>query len=259
LNLVAIANRVLLPLGRAWPVGYLAGIVLAEVLVVADPAFGMACHLVIVAGLMVQGSLGTEGHRPLVIALVPVPLVRILSLSLPLTPGPVAWRYVLTGLPLLAAALWAARLLAPSRQEIGLMWGRPLTQLGIGLVGAPIGSLTYLILKPAPLVSAFSWRSAVPLSLGLVVAGALEEFIFRGLLQMGAQRVLGRSGPLYASLVSTAMYIGYRSAAMLALTLVVSLGFAWLVARSHSLLGVGLAHGVANILVFVTLPLLGVP
>jgi uncharacterized protein len=234
---------------------YLGALALAEVLVVQDPPWGMASHLLIVAGLMVQGSLGTTALRPLLIALVPVPLMRILSLSLPLTPGPVAWRYVLTGVPLLAAALWAARVLAPSRPEIGLTWGRPLTHLVIGLLGAPIGSLAYLILKPAPLVSAFSWRSAVPLAVGLVAAGALEEFIFRGLLQMGAQHVLGRFGLLYASLVSTAMYIGYRSAAMLALTLVVSLGFAWLVARSHSILGVGLAHGVANILVFVALPL----
>lgn len=257
LNFVAGANRILIPLSHGWPLGYLAALVVAEVLVTLDPPWGMACHLLIVSTLMVQGSLGTMEHRPLVIALALVPLSRILSLSLPFTPGPAAWRYLLTGVPLAAATLWATRVLAPSRREIGLGWGEPPLQPVIGLLGGPIGALAYLILKPAPLINSFSWGSALPLALALAASGALEEFIFRGLLQMGALRLMGRRGLLYASAVSAAMYLGYRSLALVASMVVVSLAFAWLVARSHSLLGVGLAHGTANILVFVTLPLLG--
>ena len=67
------------------------------------------------------------------------------------------------------------------------------------------------------------------------------------MLQASALTCLGRWGLVYASGLVAALYIGYLSAPNVAFVFGVSLGFAWLVARTGSLLGVSLAHGLTNV------------
>ena len=239
-----------------WALAYLAAIVLAELLTLFSPPFGMAFDLVLMVALMFQASLASEQDRPLLVALVLIPLVRIVSLSFPLAPSPVAYRYLLTSIPLVVAGILVARNLGLSPGELGLGLGRSLHQLLIGFLSLPLGAIAYLIVRPAAIRSPVSWPTAVVIAVVLVVTtGFVEEFIYRGVLQTASRRVLGHWGLVYASTVSAAVYIGYRSVTVVAFMLAVSLGFAWLVARGGSLLGVSLAHGFANVGLLLVLPL----
>jgi membrane protease YdiL (CAAX protease family) len=233
--------------------------VLAEFLVIVSPPAGMACHLLLVFSLMLQASLGSDRERPLVLALVLAPLTRILSLSFPLAPSAVAYRYALTSVPLFLAALMVARNLGLSRHDLGLSLGRPALQLLIAFVSVPLAVIAYLVLRPAALLKPVGWPTALAIALVLVVCtGFVEEFIFRGVLQTAARSVLGRWQLPYVSTLSASLYLGYRSVGMVALMLAVSLGFGWLVAKSGSILGVSAAHGLGNVGLLLVLPLLGV-
>jgi len=84
----------------------------------------------------------------------------------------------------------------------------------------------------------------------------LIEIIFRGMLQNSAIQVLGRLGILYAALISALLYVGYRSLPVLFFIFLVSLAFAFIAARTRSLVGVSLSHSLANISFFLLFPLL---
>jgi membrane protease YdiL (CAAX protease family) len=240
-----------------WVVGYLVAIVAAELLVVVSPPFGMAGHLILVFALVLHSGIGPSEERPLLLSLVLVPLIRVVSLSLPLAPSSVVYRYFLTSVPLFVAAAVAIRILGFSRRDLGLCLGTPIHQFLIALLSLPLGAVIYLILRPAPLVEPLSLPMAIVAGLILVVStGFMEELVFRGLLQKSSQRVLGRFGAPYVSAVSAALYIGYRSGVLVACMFLVGLAFAWIVMRTGSLFGVGVAHGLANVVILLVLPLL---
>ena len=180
---------------------------------ITDPKLPPASvDLVLMVALMFQASLASEQDRPLLVALVLIPLVRIVSLSFPLAPSPVAYRYLLTSIPLVVAGILVARNLGLSPGELGLGLGRSLHQLLIGFLSLPLGAIAYLIVRPAAIRSPVSWPTAVVIAVVLVVTtGFVEEFIYRGVLQTASRRVLGHWGLVYASTVSAAVYIGYRS------------------------------------------------
>lgn len=239
---------------RAWFLGYLAAIVLAELLVVFDPPAGMAGHLIVVFALVVHAAFASEEDRPLLVALVLAPLLRILTLSYPFASSSVVLWYLLTSIPLFIGAVGAAYVLGLSRHDLGLNLGKPLHQLLIAFLSFPLSAIVYAIQGPAPLLSPISWSAAPSIFVVVICTGFLEEFVFRGVLQTTSLKVLGDWGLLYVSAVSAALYIGYRSVAMIAFMFAVSLGFALLVARSRSLLGVSTAHGLANVGLLLVFP-----
>jgi hypothetical protein len=70
-------------------------------------------------------------------------------------------------------------------------------------------------------------------------------------------QALGLSGIVIISLLFGAMHIGYRSPLAVVFACVVGYSFAYIVRRSGSLLGVSLAHGLANCTMLMLIPLLG--
>jgi membrane protease YdiL (CAAX protease family) len=237
--------------------GYLALIVAAESAVsLGSPHLGLALHLTTLFTLLVHGSFGPSQQRPLLVSLTFAPLVRVVSLSLPLAGLPMLYWYVLTSVPLFVAVVPTVRVLGLTRAQLGLRIGNLPLQLAIGLVGLPLGLVEHLILRPAPLLPELTWLSGLLAALVLVVCtGFLEELIFRGVLQTTVGRVLGRSGLFYVSAIFAALHIGYLSALDVVFVFGVGLAFAWLVARTGSLLGVTLAHGLTNLALFILVPL----
>jgi membrane protease YdiL (CAAX protease family) len=243
--------------GWVW-IGYLVAVVAAEILVsLWSPQLGMGLHLALVFALTLHASFAPRRQRPLLLALLFAPLVRVTSLALPLAHLPMVYWYLLTSLPLFVAVVPAVRILGLSRQQLGICVGNLPLQLAIGLVGLPFGIAEYVVLQPAPLIAELSWQAMLlPMLILLVSSAFLEELIFRGVLQTAAGRVLGRWGLLYSSAVFAALYIGYLSVVSVALVFVVGLAFAWLVARTGSLLGVTLAHWLTNVGLHLVIPLL---
>ncbi len=241
---------------RLW-LGYLAAIAAAELLLTLGALqAGLGLHLVLLFVLPAHASATPARQRPFVLSLVFAPLIRVVSLTLPLADVPVLYWYALTSVPLFIAVLPAARVLSLSRAQLGLRPGNLPRQLSIGLLGLPLGVAEYAVLRPQPIVGELSWQAlALPSLILLVCTGFMEELIFRGVLQATVGAAIGRWGLVYVSAVFAALHIGYRSPVDVVIVFLIGFGLAHLVARTGSLLGVTLAHGVTNCVLLLVLPL----
>ena len=237
---------------------YLAALTLAELLTtLTAPTAGMALH----AGLLCLLLLHTAARwnrpdQPLLLSLAFAPLIRIVSLSLPLVGFPLVYWFFFTSVPLFAAIYQAMGMLGYSWRDVG-MNGRHLPwQLLVGLTGLGLGYAEYQILQPEPLVNAFTWQQLLlPALILLVSTGLLEELIFRRLMQQAAIRQLGRwRGIAYVALLFAVLHIGYQSLVDVVFVFVVGLFFGWVVTLTKSLVGVTLAHGLTNIVLFLVMP-----
>lgn len=246
---------------------YLLAIVTAEVItVVYQPIAGIACHFAILLAVMMDSALWDKyyyGHLTLSLSL--VPLVRIISLSMPLVDIPQLWWYPIIYLPLLASAIVLVRLLDYRPRDVGFSFGYSFglipVHLLIGLLGIGFGIAEYLIIDAEPLVADPTWQNAwLPALLLLLTTGFVEEFIFRGVMQRAAVEAFGGWGIVYVSLLFAVLHIGWIEAANplswldIAFVFVIALFFGWVVKKTGSLLGVTLSHGLTNIVLFIVAP-----
>lgn len=236
---------------------YLLAIAIAELVAVSGyPLWGLASHAAILILLIVQSAVATRyPHRPLLLSLALVPLVRIISLSMPLADIPQIWWYPIIYVPLLAAAIVGMRLLKYSQEEVGLTFKRFPVQLAIALTGVGFGVAEYFILVPEALVAEFTWQAVwLPALILLLCTGFVEEFIFRGVLQRSAVDAFGGWGIVYISLMFAILHMGFLSWIDVTFVFVVALFFGWVVKKTGSLLGVTLAHGATNIVLYLVAP-----
>ena len=239
--------------------GYLAAIAAAEfVTALADARLGVLMHALILAALLLSAAfVASSTHRELSLALSLAPLIRILSLSLPLGDVSLTYWYAVVAVPLLVGAVVVARTLNLSRQGVGLSLRSVPTQLMVGCTGFAFGFIEYFILKPDPLIDTFSWGAIwVPALILMVATGFTEEFVFRGVIQAAVRPSLGAGAIVYVSAVFAILHIGYQSVPDVAFVFAVALFFAWVVMRTRSILGVTLSHGITNIVLFLFAPFL---
>jgi membrane protease YdiL (CAAX protease family) len=120
-----------------------------------------------------------------------------------------------------------------------------------------LGYIEYRILKPAPLASSLAWKEVwLPALILLVCTGFVEELIFRGMMQQAVTRALGVWwGIIYVAMLFAVLHVGYQSLSDVIFVFVVAIFFGIVKAHTGSILGVTLAHGLTNILLFLTMPL----
>lgn len=244
---------------------YLAAIGLAEAITnLYDARIGLGLHAAILWLLLVQAARAEKRvRRGLLLALALAPLTRLVSLAMPLQRFQPMYRYAIAGAPLFVAVYLAARVSGLQGGMLGLnvrrlFNGRRLRfQALVGLSGVPLGYLEYHLLGSSPpigdLYTGSIWLQAL---IVLVFSGLLEELIYRGLVQYSAVRALGVGGIYYAAALGAVMSIGYQSPANTLLVFLVGVYFGWVVQRSGSMLGAGLAHGLANVALLVVMPAL---
>ena len=249
--------------GGANPLPYWLGLVAltaAEVLTVfLNIMAGIICHGVLLVVFIVQAALAPDRvRRNLFMALCLAPLIRILSLSMPLAPIPQIYWYLLIYGPLLAATVIVMLNTRLAPRDVGLVTrGWPL-QITFGIVtGLALGVLEYVILRPVPLASSFTLVAVLAPALILVITtGFVEELIFRGVMQTLSERVMGPLSVLYVSLIFAVLHVGHYSALDVVFVFLVALLFTAMVKKSGSLLGVTLAHGIANSMLYCVMPFL---
>ncbi len=217
---------------------------------------GLALYTAILASLIFYATIVTtcRAHE-LALSLTAAPLIRIVSLSLPLAYVPhVVW-YPLVAAPLIAWVAVVVRRLGLSRREVGLQCGNLSAQtLLIGL-GLALGPVAFRLLRPVSLDAPSSARALWLPALSLVLStGLTDEAILRGILQSTARHVLGPWAVVYVALLGTALQIGFGSLAVLCFALGAGLLFGWIVERSGSILGAGLAHGATNVIWLLVMP-----
>jgi len=183
-----------------------------------------------------------------------VPQLRVLSLSMAVESVPDRYAYAIVGAPLLLAAVLAARFVTPPglarHLRPGSWWQAPLA-----LSGLPLGSIGYLIAGPErSIVSGGSARIFAAAAVIVFLAGLLEELLFRGLIQGALERLFGWGGPLLGSALFGFVYLGVGAASYWVFIAVLGVVFASVVARTGTVLGVGIAHGLLNVSVLIVWP-----
>ena len=246
---------------RPFPVAlfYLVLLTVSEaVAVTTAPVTGAIMHMVALFLLLLHAAFTWSQpiHRFL-LSLTLVPLIRIISLSLPLVNFPLTYWFFITSVPLFGAAFVVMRELNFSWSDVfGFRWRGLPVQLMIGVTGLFWGTIEFVILRPEPLIQSFSWQSfLLPAIILLISTGFLEEFIFRFLLQRTTIEGLGAAlGIAYVGLFFAVLHIGYHSVTDFLFVLVVGLLFGWFAYKTRSIIGVTLAHGLTNIVLFLIMP-----
>ena len=239
------------------PIFYLALLALAETTTTFwDPRLGIALHGACLLSLILHAALFSRGRRQFfLLSFALSPLIRLLSLTLPLLEFPFAYWYMVVGIPLFLATILLIRITKVSVEKVGINLRAPLWQILVGLTGILLGYLEYLILRPPPLVADFKLGLIlVPALILLVFTGFLEELMFRGVFQYFSIRTLGPWGFIFTALVFAVLHIGYHSFLDMAFVLLVAFYFGYVVLRTGSILGVTLAHGLTNIGLFLVFP-----
>jgi membrane protease YdiL (CAAX protease family) len=244
----------------AVPLVYLAAIAAAELAtVLIDPLLGASFHVLILAALILHASLVPD--RPLhklLVALSLAPLIRILSLSFPLQDVDLIYWYAIIAAPLLVAILFIASTIGLKREELGLTVRALRLQMLVASSGLAFGVVEYFILEPEPLIEGLTWASfLIPALILLIATGLVEELAFRGVLQSAAATALGKGALLYVATLFAVLHVGYRSPLDVAFVFCIGLFYGWVVAKTRSLLGVTLSHGLANVVLFLWIPFTG--
>ena len=234
-----------------------AEVVAAGILPAYDMRLGLWMHGGLLLAFLTAGVLARGSSADLFIAMGVLPLIRLLSYGMPLwLATPPTW-FAMINVPLIVSVLVAARTLGYGRKELGLVPQRALVVLGLCAGGILIGSLERLIIQPAPLAGSLAfgdiWWPVLSL---MLFTGLSEELLFRGVLQTAGVRALGAvPGIVFVALLFGIMHMGWLSALDLLFVFAVGLLFGWVVHRTRSIIGVTIAHGVANIMLFIVLPL----
>jgi membrane protease YdiL (CAAX protease family) len=245
-------------------IAFLGLIVLAEVaLTLESPAAGTSVHMLTLFGLIIVASILSSRRElsRLLVSLTLIPLIRLFSISTPYWPfaDTLVWLAVIT-FPMLVAAFATIHVQNLKRSDYGLVLG-PLkllpVQVGIMLLGIPLGFLEYAILAPEPWVADFALGTVI---LGVLVimfgTGVSEELVFRGILLHNSSALMSwPASILFTTVIFTAMHIGFFSIADLVFVFFVGLFFAFSAYRTGTLLGVIGCHTLLNIMLFMVAPL----
>ncbi len=241
------------------PLAYLAALAIAEaVTALANPIIGLIMHGMILVTMILQAALASHyGEQKFLITLTLAPLIRVMSLSIPLVKFPAVYWYAMIGAPLFLAAFLILRMTGFDVNKIGINSRKLSWQLLIGASGIVLGYTEYLILRPTPLVQTFTWQQIwMPALILLIFTGLLEEFIFRGIIQRGAIGTVGRYGILYVAVLFAILHFGYKSVLDILFVFGVGLFFGEVVSRTGSIVGVTISHGLTNISLYLILPFL---
>ena len=223
-----------------------------------DPIFGLVLHSIIMISLLILSSLkyGEKPSSKFFLSLSLAPLIRIISLSVPLTYFPRYTWYIVVNIPLLVAVLTMMRVQGIGFKDAGIKFSKPLTQIGIALTGIPLGFIDYLILKPESIAQGLSFWNLTLLAIGLGLStGFVEELVFRGLMQPSAVEVFGeRLGLIGVAVVFAALHIGWFSMIDLAFVFSIGLFYGFVTLKTGNIMGVSLSHGITNIVLFLVAP-----
>ena len=240
-------------------VTYLTFMILAEAITsFVDPVFGLVLHSIIMVSLLILSSLeyGENPSSKFFLSLSLAPLIRIISLSVPLTHFPrYAW-YIVVNVPVLVAVLAMMRVQGVGFKDAGIKFSKPLAQMGIALTGIPLGFIDYLILKPESIAQGLSFWDLTLLAIGLGLStGFVEELVFRGLMQPSAVEVFGeRLGLIGVAAVFAALHIGWLSMIDLVFVFSIGLFYGFATLKTGNIMGVSLSHGITNIVLFLVAP-----
>lgn len=187
------------------------------------------------------------------------PLLRVFNLGVPTYNfTTIQWLALIT-VPLLAAPLSLVIVQNRKRTEIGLSVGSLRNfslQIVVATTGIPFGLAEHFILNEAAWIEVLTLQALIVGGLVVVLAtGLSEELIFRGIMLKDAQDSLGAtSGLLYVTSVFAVLHLRFLSGVDLAFVFFVGLFYGVVAAKTKTILGVTISHGLANVMLYLVAP-----
>lgn len=235
----------------------------AELLTSYDPLLGVVSHILILCGLLLYAAIEYDGNKifaQFLMVLVIPPMIRILSLSMPIVHFSRIFWFILISIPIFIAVFTCMWLLGIRPKDAGLVMPRrrdaPI-EAGVILMAVPFGIIEYLILKPSPLGLYLAIPNLIALVLIILVCtGFLEELSFRGLMQFTTLQLISKWWAiLFVSAIFGVLHAGNLSFLDCLLAFSVGLMFSVVRYRTGSIYGITVSHGVINIILFVVAPM----
>jgi hypothetical protein len=241
-------------------VGYVAALAVAELaLVQGGLLVGAACHAVLLIVLLAHHLVAPiTPYHSLLVGLALLPIVRLVSLTVPILGIPYLIWHVMVAIPIVVATLLAihSEQIEPRLMGIGARLDAGV-QLAVAAVGIPLGLLAWLALRPRPVISGVdAHQVAVASVVGVLFVAVVEEVVFRGVLQGVALRALGSSVGAVAvsALAYASMSIPSGSPGFILVMLGAAAFFGWIVEVTGSLWGVIGAHALLTVGMLVVWP-----
>ena len=237
---------------------YLLALIGAELLTTyVNKTWGLAAHTIILFALLVnEAMVESNDFSNLLRSMMPIPIIRIVGLSIPMMQiKPLYW-FPIVAIPLFAASIVIMRRQNLSMKDVGLVLGNIKIQLLIAATGFITGIIEFFILKPDPLISQFTPILLIGAFFILLIStGLAEELLFRGILQNNTTNMFGAAfGLVYTSLVFTTMHIGWIYFADLVFVFSVAMLYGFCLIKTKSILGITVAHGISNSMLFLVMP-----
>ena len=241
---------------------YLLGLIVAEILTTyVNKIWGLSIHTIILFILLVNAAMvESTDFSNLLRSMMPIPIIRIVGLSIPMMQiKPLYW-FPIVAIPLFAASIVIMRRQNLTMKDVGMFMGdyrdNYRVQFFIALTGFITGIMEFFILRPDPLIPQFT---PVLLLGGFIVlllsTGLAEELLFRGILQNNAMKLIGAGwGLLYTSLVFCTMHIGWIYFADLVFVFSVALFYGFCLIKTKSIIGITMAQGISNSMLFLVMP-----
>ncbi len=238
---------------------YVAAIAAAEAVVAfVGPIRGALMHALLLLALLNSYALtDAMPYRHVFLVLTLAPLLRSLSLTIPIAQIPQIYWYAMIGIPLLTATALIARAIHLPMSWLKLRSKDVRVQILFALTGLPLGAAGFIILRPTPLFPKNDLPQSIIGALILFLfVGLPEEFIFRGMLQHIVVKIFGPIGMIFSNALFTSMYFGSLSLTFVVFMCLVGFLFALWVALTDTLWGVVGAHALLSIVMLLILPLL---
>jgi membrane protease YdiL (CAAX protease family) len=238
---------------------YLLGLIAAELLTTyVNKIWGLSLHTIILFALLVNAAVvESTDFANLLRSMMPVPIIRVVGLSIPMMQiKPLYW-FPIVAIPLFASSIIIMHNQGLSMKDVGLTLGGNIKlQLLITATGFFTGIIEFFILRPAPLIEQFTPTLIIGASLILLIStGLAEELLFRGILQNNVVKMFGTVfGLIYTSFVFATMHIGWIYFVDLVFVFSVAMLYGYCLIKTKSLVGVTLAHGLSNSMLFLVMP-----
>lgn len=233
-------------------------LLIAEFATTRNLKTGMIIHGCILVVLLFHSTIVENRYfSNLYASLSIIPLIRILSLCIPLMHFEYILWFLIVGVPLFAAIFTCIYIQRIDMRCVGFKipsYGDAPLTWGIILLGIPVGFVEYYILEPEFMIGVcVSW--VVPILILVICTGFLEELLFRGLLQHTFTAAVGMRGILTVSVIFGLLHLGNS---WLDCVLAGEIGFiyALVVRKTGSIYGVSISHGVINVMLFLVMPYL---
>ncbi len=237
---------------------YVIFIAAAELVTAYYMYWGGVFHFAILVALFLHSVfIPDRALSNLLTAMTCAPLIRILSLSTPLAfSSQMSW-FAIISIPVFITGFTLAYVQGLSAKQVFLTRPKmrywPL-EIGAMVLAFGIGLIEYHLLEPSPLVDFNVTEMIAPAIILIVNTGFLEEFVFRGLMQQNAEQLAGFHGIVLISVLFGVLHI--TNLVFLDVIIAGSAGFlfALVVRKTGSIWGISMAHGIANISLFLIAP-----